>query len=73
MPDIVVMAKGLGNGFPIGTVVTRKESAAPMAKRFMFHTYGANPTSTAAARAVLAVTRDENCRITRARLAQFFC
>ena len=59
VPDIVVMAKGLGNGFPIGAVVTRKEIAAPMAEKFMFHTYGANPMSTAAARAVLAVLRDE--------------
>ncbi len=59
VPDIVVMAKGLGNGFPIGAVVARKEIAAPMAEKFMFHTYGANPTSAAAARAVLAVMRDE--------------
>ncbi len=59
VPDIVVMAKGLGNGFPIGAVVARKEVAEPMAERFMFHTYGANPTCCAAARAVLAVMRDE--------------
>ncbi len=74
VPDIVVMAKGLGNGFPIGAVVTRKEIAAPMAERFMFHTYGANPTSTAAARAVLAVLRDEklqeNARTVGATLLQ---
>ncbi len=59
VPDIVVMAKGLGNGFPIGAVVARREIAQPMAEKFMFHTYGANPTSCAAARAVLAVIRDE--------------
>ncbi len=59
IPDIVIMAKGLGNGFPIGAVVARKEVAAPMAEKFLFHTYGANPTSSAAARAVLAVMRDE--------------
>ncbi len=59
VPDIVVMAKGLGNGFPIGAVVAKKHVAEPMAERFMFHTYGANPTSAAAARAVLAVMRDE--------------
>jgi len=59
VPDIVVMAKGLGNGFPIGAVVARKEVAAPMAEKFLFHTYGANPTSAAAARAVLAVLREE--------------
>ena len=55
VPDIVVMAKGLGNGFPIGAVVAKKHIAAPMAERFLFHTYGANPTSCAAARAVLQV------------------
>lgn len=59
VPDIVVMAKGLGNGFPIGAVVAKKHIAAPMAEKFMFHTYGANPTCAAAARAVLAVMRDE--------------
>lgn len=59
VPDIMVIAKGLGNGFPIGAVVAKKHIAAPMAEKFMFHTYGANPTSAAAARAVLAVMRDE--------------
>lgn len=74
VPDIVVMAKGLGNGFPIGAVVARKDVAAPMAEKFMFHTYGANPTSAAAARAVLAVMRDEalqeNARVVGARLLE---
>ncbi len=74
VPDIIVMAKGLGNGFPIGAVVAKKQVAAPMAERFMFHTYGANPTSAAAARAVLAVMRDEglqeNARIVGAALLE---
>ncbi len=60
IPDIVVMAKGLGNGFPIGAVVAQKHIAAPMADKFLFHTYGANPTSCAAARAVLKVLKKEN-------------
>ncbi len=59
VPEIVVMAKGLGNGFPISAVVAKKHVAAPMAEKFMFHTYGANPTSAAAARAVLAVMHDK--------------
>ncbi len=67
IPDIVVMAKGIGNGFPLGAVVARKEIAAPMAEKFMFHTYGANPTSCAAGRAVLQVIREdkvqENARV----------
>ena len=58
IPDIVVMAKGLGNGFPIGAVVAQKHIAAPMADRFLFHTYGANPTSCAAGRAVLKVIKE---------------
>ncbi len=59
VPDIVVMAKGIGNGFPLGAVVAQKHVAAPMADKFLFHTYGANPTSCAAARAVLKVIREE--------------
>jgi len=59
VPDIVVMAKGIGNGFPLGAVVARKEVAAPMGDRFLFHTYGANPMCCAAARAVLQVLDDE--------------
>lgn len=59
VPDIVVMAKGIGNGFPLGAVVAQKRIAQPMAEKFMFHTYGANPTSCAAGRAVLQVLREE--------------
>lgn len=72
IPDIVVMAKGISNGFPLGAVVARKEIAAPMAAKFMFHTYGANPTSCAAGRAVLQVIREdrvqENARVVGAEL-----
>jgi alanine-glyoxylate transaminase/(R)-3-amino-2-methylpropionate-pyruvate transaminase len=59
VPDIVVMAKGIGNGFPLGAVVARKEIGDVMADKFMFHTYGANPTSCAAGRAVLKVIRED--------------
>ncbi|MCZ4353096.1 aspartate aminotransferase family protein [Roseovarius aestuarii] len=59
IPDIVVMAKGIGNGFPLGAVVARKEVAAPMSEKFMFHTYGANPTCCAAGRAVLQVIAED--------------
>ena len=53
VPDIVVMAKGIGNGFPLGAI------GDVMADKFMFHTYGANPTSCAAGRALLQVIREE--------------
>jgi len=60
VPDIVVLAKGIGNGIPLGAVVARKEVAEPMAGKFLFHTYGANPVACAAGRAVLDVIEEEN-------------
>jgi alanine-glyoxylate transaminase/(R)-3-amino-2-methylpropionate-pyruvate transaminase len=59
IPDIVVMAKGIGNGFPLGAVLAKKHIAEPMADKFLFHTYGANPTCCAAGRVVLQVIREE--------------
>ncbi|NND89476.1 MAG: aspartate aminotransferase family protein [Granulosicoccus sp.] len=60
VPDMMVIAKGLGNGIPIGAVVVKKEIAECMGGKFIFHTYGANPVACAAARAVLRVIRDDN-------------
>ena len=59
VPDIVVMAKGIGNGFPLGAVVAKREVAEALADKFLFHTYGANPVACAAGRAVLRVLRNE--------------
>lgn len=59
-PDIVIMAKGIGNGIPLGAVVARREVAEAMAEKFLFHTYGANPVAAAAGRAVLKAMREEN-------------
>jgi alanine-glyoxylate transaminase/(R)-3-amino-2-methylpropionate-pyruvate transaminase len=55
VPEIVVMAKGIGNGFPLAAVVSKREVAESVAKKFFFNTYGANPVSCAAGRAVLRV------------------
>ena len=60
IPDIAIMAKGIGNGVPLGAVVARREVADAMADRFLFHTYGANPVACSAGRAVLRVIREEN-------------
>lgn len=37
-PDIVTMAKGIGNGLPLAAVVTTPEIAAAMAGRLHFNT-----------------------------------
>ena len=45
IPDIVTMAKGIGNGCPLGAVVTTPQIAATLAKRIHFNTFGGNPSS----------------------------
>lgn len=59
VPDIVVMAKGIGNGIPLGAVVAKRGVAEAMADKFLFHTYGANPVACAAGRAVLRIIANE--------------
>uniref|UniRef100_A0A3P8WWM5 Alanine--glyoxylate aminotransferase 2, mitochondrial n=1 Tax=Cynoglossus semilaevis TaxID=244447 RepID=A0A3P8WWM5_CYNSE len=55
LPDIVTMAKGIGNGFPMGAVVTTPEVAASFAKCLHFNTFGGNPMACTVASAVLDV------------------
>lgn len=55
VPDIIVLAKGIGNGYPLGAVVAKRHVAEAMANKFYFNTYGANPVSCSAGRAVLRV------------------
>jgi alanine-glyoxylate transaminase / (R)-3-amino-2-methylpropionate-pyruvate transaminase len=55
MPDIVTMAKGIGNGFPMAAVVTTKEIAAAH-KASYFNTFGGNPLASTAGQAVLDVS-----------------
>lgn len=59
VPEIVVMAKGIGNGFPLGAVVAQRHVAEALADKFYFNTYGANPVACAAGRAVLQVIDEE--------------
>ncbi|KXZ56764.1 hypothetical protein GPECTOR_1g689 [Gonium pectorale] len=59
LPDIVTMAKGIGNGLPLAAVVTTPEIAASMAGRLHFNTYGGNPVCSAGGRAVLRVVDRE--------------
>lgn len=60
IPDILVLAKGIGNGIPLGAVVVKREIAESMSGKFLFHTYGANPAACAAGRAVLRVIDRDN-------------
>ncbi|KAL2500397.1 Alanine--glyoxylate aminotransferase 2-like protein 3 [Forsythia ovata] len=59
VPDIVTMAKGIGNGIPLGAVVTTPKVAEVLTRRCYFNTFGGNPVSTAAGHAVLKVIERE--------------
>ena len=61
VPDIVTMGKPIGNGHPLGAVVTTRELGRAFDNGMeYFNTYGGNPVSCAIGLAVLDVIRDEN-------------
>src|SRR3954453_23823133 len=59
IPEIVTMAKGIGNGCPLAAVVTTPEIAATVANRTHFNTFGGNPVVCAQVKAVLEVIEKE--------------
>lgn len=59
-PDIVTMGKPMGNGYPVGGVVTRPEILESLCETTgYFNTFGGNPVAAAAGLAVLDVIEDE--------------
>ena len=54
-PDVVTMAKALGNGVPIGAIWAKREVAEAFQPGDHATTYGGQPLATSAARAVLRV------------------
>ena len=60
VPDIVALGKPIGDGHPIGAVITTPEIAAKFAAKFSyFNTFGGNPVSAAVGMAVLDVLERE--------------
>ncbi|KAF6175692.1 hypothetical protein GIB67_022694 [Kingdonia uniflora] len=60
MADCIVdEEKGIGNGLPIGAVVTTPEIANVMAQKIQFNTFGGNPVCSAGGLAVLKVLDKE--------------
>jgi alanine-glyoxylate transaminase/(R)-3-amino-2-methylpropionate-pyruvate transaminase len=71
-PDIVTMAKGIGNGMPLGAVTTRREIAEALTQRIHFNTYGGNPVAMAAGMAVLEVIEQEGLQANARRVGAHF-
>jgi 4-aminobutyrate aminotransferase-like enzyme len=60
VPDIVTIGKPIGNGHPLGAVITTHEIATAFANGMeYFNTFGGNPVSCSVGLAVLDVIRDE--------------
>lgn len=60
VPDIVAVAKAMGNGHPLGAVITTKEIAeAYRTQGYFFSSAGGSPVSSAVGLTVLDVIRDE--------------
>lgn len=77
VPDLITIAKPMGNGFPIGGVITSKRIADALASQGQFFSSaGGNPLSCRVGIAVLDAMESEglqeNARIVGARLAEGF-
>ncbi|WP_426231634.1 aminotransferase [Pararhizobium sp. DWP3-4] len=60
VPDIITIAKGMGNGHPLGAVITTKAIADALEKEgYFFSSAGGSPVSSVVGMAVLDIMRDE--------------
>jgi len=66
-PDVLVMAKGLGSGFPISGIAARRELMARWEPGSHGGTYGGNAVACAAAAATVQVIREEGLAENAAR------
>lgn len=72
VPDIVTLGKPIGNGHPMGAVVTTPEIAASFVSGMeYFNTFGGNPVSCAIALAVLDVIAEEGLQQQAADVGAF--
>jgi alanine-glyoxylate transaminase/(R)-3-amino-2-methylpropionate-pyruvate transaminase len=59
-PDVMTMAKGIANGFPLSNVITRSDMAESMVGAGLtISTFGGNPVSAAASLATIEVLEEE--------------
>lgn len=58
-PDVMTFAKGLGNGLPIGATIAKPEVAKSL-NYLTLSTFGGNPVTNAAAKAVVDFVEEEN-------------
>ena len=72
IPDVVVLGKPIGNGFPLAAVITTPEIARSFDNGMeFFSTFGGNPVACAAGLAVLKVVEEENLQQRALRVGKY--
>uniref|UniRef100_A0AAY4DI90 Alanine--glyoxylate aminotransferase 2, mitochondrial n=1 Tax=Denticeps clupeoides TaxID=299321 RepID=A0AAY4DI90_9TELE len=71
LPDMVTMAKGIANGFPMAAVVTTQEIARSFAKGVHFNTFGGNPVACAIASSVLDTIKEDGSQHISANIGTY--
>ncbi|KAI7691642.1 hypothetical protein SSS_09615 [Sarcoptes scabiei] len=71
IPDIVTMAKGIGNGFPMAAVITTQEIANTLTLASYFNTFGGNPMASAIGSTVLDIIESEKLQHKSKQLGSF--
>ncbi|MCU7800172.1 MAG: aspartate aminotransferase family protein [gamma proteobacterium symbiont of Lucinoma myriamae] len=72
IPDVMTLAKGLGNGFPIGACLAKGIAAEIMIPGTHGSTFGGNPLACAAALATIHTLQEENLEQRAAELGSYF-
>ncbi len=72
VPDVMTLAKGLGNGFPIGACVAKGTAAETLTPGTHGSTFGGTPLACAAALATLEVMEKKQLDQAAADLGQYF-
>lgn len=72
VPDIMTMAKGMGNGLPIGGFITKPEIAGKLGPGQHFNTFGGNPISSTGALASIEVIEKEGLKENAAKIGSYF-
>ena len=74
VPDMVVIGKPMGNGHPMGAVVTSEEVAASFAEGVeFFSSFGGNPVSCAIGKAVLEIIDEEKLQKNAFEVGKYYC
>ena len=72
MPDIITMAKGIGNGIPLACVAAREDIMDYIGHKVFFNTYGAQPIQMAVGKAVLDIIEEEGLQQNCLKTGQYF-